>query len=144
MQITTYINLTKTLKKTFGLRVIPLSIVPSESSTYRALCSQLSVFITPPLNVTLFISQVTLEAFAATELYEIWSGRQPRQDAKFSQLFGNSVQSWTPSISFGATKPPGSPEYGEGVSSRNVGKNFTSWCGCWSEEISLKEVTLVS
>jgi hypothetical protein len=36
-----------------------------------------------------FHKQVTLEAFAATEFNEISSGRQPRQDVKFFQLFGN-------------------------------------------------------
>jgi len=36
------------------------------------------------------LRNVSLEAFVATEFNEISSGRQPRQDVKFSRRFDNS------------------------------------------------------
>jgi hypothetical protein len=80
------------------------------------------------------INCVSLETFAATDFNEIFSGRQPRQDVKFSDVLGtnsfpifrvcwwfSSTKIWWLSVQLCA-KPPAHPKFGEGVSSRNVGK----------------------
>jgi hypothetical protein len=64
-----------------------------------------------------------VEAFAAIDLNENFSGRQTHQDVKVLRLFGLVVSKV---ISFDVTKQPAHPEDGDGVSTRNVGKTFTS------------------
>jgi len=55
-------------------------------------------------------SDISLEDLAATEFNDNFSGREPRQDVKVFRRFRNSVPIFKVC------------EYGDGVSTRNVGK----------------------
>jgi len=75
-----------------------------------------------PVNFTLHIS---FEAFAVTEIHEIFSGRQLRQEVKVLWLFGtNSIPSsgCAGGHQFWCYQTTSSVWRGDGVSSRNLGK----------------------